>query len=213
MAYQIPYETETYRVEDALIAGNSRADNPVEFDLAPAGGSDLARLKSVLVASGGLMDEKWSPETQAATIAAMSTGNDVFTRTVLAVRGLTVPAALAVRVGIIPEVPERADAAGVVKPDPKAPVLISDGAQFARVSGFLSGVALGVAFRLIKISSQVDEVDPRFFVRPSGSPSPGTRKRTIGSATPVRKRSGKRGTAESQAPTVDQKPGTSSPSQ
>lgn len=198
MAHQIPYETDTFRPDDDLIPGNSKADNPVEFDLAPAGGPDLARLKSVIYASAGLTNEGvWSPDMQAAVIAAFDTGADVFDRCVTAIRGYSVPAVLAVRVGILTKLPLQADAEGKVKPDPKAPVPITTGPEFARIAGFQTALALSVAFGIMKISRQVERLDTRLFVRPSGSSSAGTPDAPNGTVSSVPKRPGRRGTAAS----------------
>lgn len=196
MSYQIPYDTDTWKPGDDLIPGNTHADNPVEFDLAPAGGPDLARLKSVLYASAGLTNEGvWSPDMQAAVIGAFDTGADVFERCVTAVRGYTVPAALAVRVGLLMKLPVIADADGHVRPDPQAPVPVTTGHEFAKVAGFQTAMALSLAFEIMKLSRQVARLDARLFVRPSGSSSAGTPDAPSGTARRVPKRSGRRGTA------------------
>lgn len=196
MSYQIPYDTDTFRPEDDLIPGNSQADNPVRFELAPAGGSDLARLKSVLYAAAGLTNNGvWTPDMQAAVIAAFETGSPVFERCVTAVHGYNIPAALAVRVGILAKLPVKAEDDGTVKPDPKAPVPITDGREFAKIAGFQTALALAVAFAIMKISRQVDNLDPRLFAGPSGSPSAGTPSGQTGTVRPVRKGPGRRETA------------------
>jgi hypothetical protein len=196
MSYQIPYDSDVYRPESDLIPGNEQADNPVEFDIVPAGGPDLARLKSVLYAAAGLSNERvWSPEMQAAVIAAFESGPGVFERTITGIRGFNVPAALAVRVGLIDKIPVRADGAGTVKPDPKAPVAINTGAEFSRIVGFQTALALALAFAIMKISRQVEQIDPRLFVQPSGSPSAETPGGPTGNAPTVRKRPGRRETA------------------
>ena len=198
MSHQIPYEDGTYRPDDSLIPNNTRSDNPVEFGIAPAGGSDLARLKSVLYASAGLTNEGiWSPDMQAAVIGAFETGADVFTRCVTWIRGFTVPAALAVRVGLLQKVPAVADADGKVRPDPKAPIPITTGAEFSKVAGFQTALSLGLAFEIMKISRQVNTLDARLFVQPSGSSSPGTPDAPTGSVTTAQKRHGRRETAGS----------------
>lgn len=196
MSYQIPYSEDTFRPEADLIPGNDQADNPVEFDLAPAGGSDLARLKSVLYAAAGLAnDGTWSPDMQAAVIAAFETGSPVFDRCVLGIRGFNVPSALAVRVGLLPKVPVKADANGKVAPDPSAPFPIVNGLAFAKIAGFQTALALAVAFEIMKISKQVEALDPRFFVQPSGSLSAGTPGAKTGTVPRVRKGPGRRETA------------------
>lgn len=197
MSYQIPYESALFRPDDGLIPGNSQADNPVEFDLVPAGGADLARLKSVLFAAAGLTnDGGWSPEMQAATVSAFDHGSGVFERTITGIRGFNIPAAMAVRVGLLTDLPKVADAEGKVRPDPKAPVPVTNGFEFAKVAGFQSALALSVAFEVMKISRQVANLDPRLFVRPSGSPSTGTPSGQTGTVRPVRKGPGRRGTAD-----------------
>lgn len=205
MAYQIPYSGATYRPPNDLIPGNQAADNPVEFDLVPAAGADLARLKSVIYAAAGLVDGSWSPDLQAAVIAAFDQGGDVFARTVTAVRGLTVPAAAALRFGVISELPKTAD---VPSGDPKAPVVISNGWDFSRVAGLLTALALALAFEVAKLS-KAEAVDPRFFGRPSGSSSPGTRRKRISTADSVPNGSRRPETAGSPAPTASPDPGTS----
>lgn len=195
MSYQIPYDTDTWKPDNDLIPGNAHADNPVEFDLAPAGGPDLARLKSVIYASAGLTNEGvWSPDMQAAVIAAFESGAEVFQRCVTAIRGFTVPAALAVRVGLLTKIPVAADAEGQVRPDHKAPVPITTGYEFAKIAGFQTALSLAAAFEIMKISRQVTSLDPRLFERPSGLSSPGTPDARIGTVKPVPKRPGRRGT-------------------
>lgn len=213
MAYQIPYESATYQPEDALIPGNSEADNPVVFEVVPAEGQDFARLKSVVFASAGLVAETWSEDMQSAVIAAFGTGAAVFERVVTSVQGLSVPAAMALRVGLITEIPTRADANGTIKPDPKAPVPIRSGREFSKVCGFMTAVAMGVAFKVLGISREVHGSDPRFFGPRSGSRSPETPIGTTGPARTARKRSGKRGTAARSGKTASPVPGSSSPSQ
>lgn len=197
MSYQIPYESDTFKPDNGLIPGNAEADNPVEFDLVPAGGADLARLKSVLYAAAGLANEGgWSPDMQAATVAAFDHGAGVFERTITGIRGYNIPAALAVRVGLLKELPKVADAEGKVRPDPKAPVPVTNGYEFAKIAGFQTALALSVAFAVMKISKQVADLDPRLFVRPSGLPSAGTPSGQTGTVRPVRKGPGRRGIAD-----------------
>lgn len=196
MSYQIPYECATFRPDNDLIPGNAQADNPVTFTLVPAGGADLARLKSVLYAAAGLTnDGVWSPDMQAAVIASFETGAPVFDRCVTSISGYTIPAALAVRLGFLVTLPSRADSDGQVRPDPKAPHPVVTGAEFAKVAGFQTALALSVAFEIMKISRQVDTLDPRLFVSPSGSPSAGMPGGPTGIAPRVRKGPGRRETA------------------
>lgn len=196
MSYQIPYESATFTPDDDLIPGNAQADNPVKFDLVPAGGPDLARLKSVLFAAAGLTgDGNWSPDMQAAVIGSFETGSQVFERCIVGISGFNIPAALAVRVGILTQIPVRADADGKVRPDPKAPVPVTNGVEFAKIAGFQTALALAVAFEVMKISRQVDKLDPRLFVRPSGSPSAETADGQTGTVRRVRKGPRRRETA------------------
>jgi len=196
MSYQIPYESATYKPDNALIPGNQESDNPVIFELEPAGGADLARLKSVLWASSGLVSEAtWTPDLQAAVIGSFDTGAPVFERCITSIQGLTVPAAMAVRVGLLAAVPVRADGDGKVRPDPKAPVPITTGLQFSKVVGFMTALALSLCFELMKISDQVAKLDTRLFAQPSGSPSTETPGRPTGTVRRARKASGRRETA------------------
>jgi hypothetical protein len=196
MSYQIPYEDATFTPDDDLIPGNLQADNPVKFELVPAGGPDLARLKSVLFAAAGLTNNGvWSPEMQAAVIGSFESGSGVFERCITAIHGFNIPAALAVRVGILNAVPVRADDEGKVRPDPKAPVPITNGVEFSKIAGFQTALALAVAFEIMKISKQVNALDPRLFAQPSGSPSAETAGGQTGTVRRVRKGPGRPGTA------------------
>jgi hypothetical protein len=52
--YHIPYHGHPgFRPLNELVPGNNVADDPVEFDLAPAWGPDLARIRSIITASPG----------------------------------------------------------------------------------------------------------------------------------------------------------------
>jgi hypothetical protein len=195
MSYQIPYESATFTPDDDLIPGNAKADNPVVFEIVPAGGSDLARLKSVLYASAGLTAEgTWSPEMQAAVIGSFDLGAAVFERCVTSVRGLSIPAVLAVRVGLLAEIPVRANDKGQVRPDPNAPVPITTGPEFTKIVPFQTALALTLCFEIMKISRQVERLDDRLFVEPSGSPSPVTPVALTGTVRRARKGPGRRET-------------------
>ncbi len=193
MAYQIPYHrSPKFRPTNDLIPGNDKSDNPVEFDLAPAWGADLARIRSIIAGSMGLsQDQDWSPAVQQAVTAALETGGAAFVNTVEAVRGLTVPAAMAVRAGIITAVPV---VPGTSTPDPGAPVPVVSGFHFSRICGAVPAMALHVALEIMGISAK-SEVDPRLFVQPSGSGGTGTPAATAGPVKGAQRRPRRRGTA------------------
>lgn len=170
MAHQISYRRNTYKAPDTLIPGNSTSSDPVEFDLCPAEGIDLARIKSILVSTAGIAgDTAWSPEVQEAVIKGFTIGAPAFVNTVEAVRGLTIPAVLAKRVGIIQEIPTHvAPGTTQVVPNFEAPIRIVNGLQFSAIAGFESTLAMFVASEITKLS-QLTSVDQRLFVQPSGS--------------------------------------------
>jgi len=187
MALHLSYATGTYRPPDDVIPGNAAAKDPVEFDLAPAEGADIARIRSILVAVGGTVSSQvqWGPAVQEAVVAAFSHGAPAFIDTVTAVRGLTVPAVMARRAGLIRDLPTRVQAgAGVAMPDPDAPVPIRTGLEFSRVCGFVSGLAMHVANEIVQLTNK-SGIDARFFARPSGSGGPEISAATSGSATPA----------------------------
>ena len=210
MSHQIPYATDTFRPVSDLIPGNETANNPVEFDLVPAEGSDLARLKSVMFAAAGLVNTStWTPEMQEAVIRAFETGAPAFVNKVEAVRGLTVPARLAKRVGIIQELPTHVpEGTTAPVPNPKAPVPVLHGLSFSKVCGFVPAMALHVAMKIVDLSAQAEAIDPRFFGQPSGSGGPGTAGQTNGTADNARRRPRRRRTAGGPARTESQQPGT-----
>lgn len=210
MSHQIPYHRDTFRPLSDLVPGNETSDNPVEFDLAPAGGGDLARLKSVVFATTGLVqDGSWTPEVQEAVIRAFETGAPAFVNTVESIRGLTIPAALALRVGIIQELPKHVPPGKAqVEPNPEAPIPVVSGLGFAKICGFVPLMAFHVAMKLVALSGKAEAIDPRFFGQPSGSGGPGTAEATNTTAGSVRRRSRRRGTAAGPAPVANQQPGT-----
>lgn len=196
MAYHVPYARETFRPVNDMLPGNETADNPVEFDIVPAWGADLARIKSIVFASAGLVNEfDWSPETQRAVIAAFESGAPAFQNTITAIRGLSIPAIMAVRAGLLPELPLKADGTNMV-PDPEAPYQVTTGIAFMRIVGALPAMGLHVASKIAKLSDQAEQ-DPRFFGQPSGSGGPGKGSpaagSTAGTALPTSRRRGTAG--------------------
>lgn len=212
---KLSYHRDTYRPGPDVIPGNDRADNPVEFDLVPAEGADLARIKSILVATSGLTsDVTWSPEMQAAVIAAFESGATCYVNTITAIRGLTVPAVMAVRVGIITadQVPVH-QPAGATAPvaNLDAPIAILNGFAFSRICGFSEVLVLAmmVAAELVKLSNRTT-VDPRFFAQPSGSLPTGTPGQGADStATPAPSAPASSGTAAGPGPKASRRRGTS----
>lgn len=196
MSHTVNYKTDTYKVEDGLIPGNSVAENPVEFDIAPAWGSDLSRVKAILYASIGVVsDQDWTRQVQDAVESSFENGAKCFVNTVTEIRGLSIPAAMAKRAGLL--VPPNADR-----------IPITTGEQFSRIAGAMTGIAFAVAMKITTLTGN-QEVDARFFMQPSGSGQTGTRRRkttTVGSA---RKGPRRRGTVASQAQTASPDPGTS----
>lgn len=154
--HTIPYSSGKVRIPDSLIAGNEQSDNPVEFDIAPAWGPDLARLRSVIECAA-VIEQNWAPEQQDVILKAFETSRGAFVNTVTAVRGLVVPAAMAKRAGFAVE--------------PKSETyVVTTGAEFGRIAGDpnLLSIALFVAFEVMKLA-QANAVDPRLFGLPSGS--------------------------------------------
>ncbi len=198
--FTVPYSTDTLKAPDEIIPGNSVADAPVEYDIAPAWGADLARLKSIVIASTGLTsDDTWTPQLQESVIKAFETGARAFVNTVPAIRNLYVPARMALRAGVI----------GRLSPgmnlDSQVPVI--NGTQFSAIAGAVAGQAFWLAMKIISLSNQ-QEVDPRFFEQPSGSGGPGTSAATTTTAGSARNGSRRRGTAAKQGKTGSRQPGT-----
>lgn len=216
MAYHAIYQPDTFRPQ----VGNDSTENPLEFDIVPAWGADLARVKSIVYSSMGLsQDQDWSPETQRAVGAAFEGGAVMFVNTVTAIRGLTVPAAMALRAGLIIELPFRvAPGQSEPQPDPQAPIPVTTGLQFSKLAGALVVIAFEVAMAIGKLSDRAN-LDPRFFGRPSGSGGRGPANQeattTAGTAPRGRKNSGtagRRSTPAADRPTdatAPDMPGTS----
>lgn len=177
MSVVIPFAEETFR--PLCVKGNHEADNPVEFDLCAVGGAAKARLKSIVIATSGLSDiGSWTEEVQRSVIAAFETGAGVFAEGVVAVRGLKVPMALALKVGLVAEIPRGLDR--------KSEFPITTGYEFARICGYWPIMSFELAMQLSRISGQAD-IDPRFFDWLSTSlVKPGSRPGIVGpvDATP-----------------------------
>lgn len=194
--YHVPYHRHPgFRPLNALVPGNDVADNPLEFDLAPAWGPDLARIRSIITASLGLSQEAdWSDQVQQVVISSFEHGAPAFINTIEAIRGLTIPAGMARRAGLI------TDANMPVKPgtkqvDADAPVAVTTGYQFSRICGALPAIALHVATKIAEISQKAEGIDPRFFAQPSGSGGNGMQAATAGTAASARRTPRRRGTA------------------
>lgn len=204
MAYEIPYHKSLYKIPDMVIDGNSTADNPVEFDLAPAWGPDWARIRSIIQATIGLaQDGTWDEATQQMVIASFEQGGQAFSNTVEAIRGLSVPAAMAIRAGILDELKPGQTLATQIP--------ITNGRQFSRICGALPTMALCVASEIAKLSNK-GEVDPRLFVQPSGSGSQATKAPKPSTAGSASRTSRRRGTAANRPAAGSQPAGTSPPS-
>jgi hypothetical protein len=187
MAVHIPFEREIFRPTNDQVPGNESDQNPLEFDLVPAEGPDLVRLKSIIYATLGLVQTaEWTEKMQEEVIGAFKTGQGLFTNTVLGIRGLFVPALLAHRAGLITELKNDQDQ-----------VAITTGAAFSAVSGYMVDLSLHVAFKIADLGKKA-KVDPRFFVQPSGSGGAVTGKRTRSTARPARNGSEGKGTAASR---------------
>lgn len=204
MALQLVYATKTYRPPNAVIPGNEESTTPVEFDLAPPEGQDLARIKSAALGLGGIsVDIPWTAEAQQAVTAALQGGALAFVNTVRAVRNLTVPAGMAVRVGLLAakDVPQHVPVPGQPPvPDHEAPIPIRTGAEFSRICSFVPPLAMMVANEIADLATATG-IDPRFFAPPSGSGGQGMPAATDGSATAVPPPPGANATAGSETST------------
>lgn len=202
MAFQLSYRTSTFRPSDDLIPNNSQAAIPVEFDLAPAEGPDLPRIKSVIVSSAGLTADGWSSTMQDTVIRSFETASAAFINTITAVRGMTIPVAMAARVGL--PVQEGATEVPIV-----------NGLGFTRVCLFPEMLPLSfqLAAEILKLTNSLT-VDPRLFAQPSGLQQPATASQGADmSATSAQDTPGGNGTAANRrARKAGLKPGTSHPS-
>jgi|WetSurMetagenome_2_1015567.scaffolds.fasta_scaffold391643_2 hypothetical protein len=206
--FNVPYSTDTIRIPNVLAPGNETSDSALEFDIAPAWGADLARLKSIVIALTGTADDRdlnsgnWSPEIQKAVIQAFETGAPAFINTVTAIRNLAVPGRMALRAGLVTAIDPKND----------QPVAVKTGEAFSRICGHseLTGIALFLALKIVTLSGQ-QNIDPRFFVQPSGSISPGMPEQKTSSVNGARKRSRRPGTADASGKTDSQPAGISQP--
>lgn len=177
MAYQQPYVQDTFRpTTDQGMPGNENDPNPVEFDLAPAQGEDIAHIKSMLVATIGLTSDNitWTEEAQNAIVSAFRTGAPAFISTVEAVRNYSVPAVLAKRVGFIQDYPTFTPAGtNTPQPNKQAKIPILSGLAWSKVCGFNLGLSLHLCRAIMDLTRQ-SGTDIRFFEPPSGSGSLGT---------------------------------------
>lgn len=199
--FDVAYSTDTVRIPDQIVSGNESSDSPVEFDIAPAWGADLARLRSVIEASEGMLTDDWSPERQASVSAGFTDGPKAFNNTILAIRNLWIPAAMAHRAGLI----------GTAAPG-AGKVPITTGEQFARICGApdLLGMALFVAYRIINLNRK-QQVDARFFAQPSGGGGTVSGHPTTTTAGAAKTGSRRRATAGSETEPDGQGPGMSRP--
>lgn len=188
MAYQLRYATKTYRPGNDVIPDNEASSTPVEFDLAPAEGTDLARLKSIIVGMGGLVaDMPWTADAQHVVTSSIQNGASAFTNTVRAVRNLTVPAGMALRAAIVAQkdIPKRVLVPGQPPaPDLEAQIPVRTGFEFARVCGFVPVLSMHLGKEILELTNE-SGIDPRFFVPPSGSGGQETPATPDGSATAV----------------------------
>lgn len=189
MAHEIPLTRSPYKVDDAIIPGNSTSETPVIFHLSPAGGADLARIKSIVVATLGLThDALWNADTQKTVAAAFQSAPNLFNDTVEEIEHLSVPCWMAKKKLLIPN-----DKHKDFKDDAQFP--ITTGVQFSIICGYVPGMAFVVAMEIAKLSKAAEEMDARFFGRPSGSSGATTRDQKGSSVRRAPKPRAKRGTA------------------
>jgi hypothetical protein len=207
MATHLRYTRHTFIVPDEVLPGNSTDAHPVRFHLAPAEGGDVARLRSVITATAGVVHGEWSPEVQRAVTAAFSHGAPGFIETIERIEGLTIPAAMALRAKVIEALPVVTKPGTGAAPDPDAPIAITSGAAFARICGFELILSTRVAQEILRITNETG-IDTRFFASPSGSPAPATPAATPIAATAAPTAPEGPATADSPAPTAPQPDGT-----
>jgi hypothetical protein len=153
MPATIPFSDETFRPICPL--NNDKSEQPVEFDICAVGGPSRARLKSIILATTGLASTTgWTPEVQESVIKAFETGAAVFADGITAIRGLSAPAGLLRKVGLIQELPKGVSV--------QSQIPITNGFEYSRVCGYWPILSFEVACAIARISGQA-EVDPRFF--------------------------------------------------
>jgi hypothetical protein len=153
MSAAIPFSRETYR--PLCIKGNATSESPTEFDLQAVGGASRARLKSIIIATSGLEHQgDWSPAVQEAVIKAFETGASVFAEGVTKIRGLTAPAALFQRVGLVVDLPKGLD--------PESQIPVTNGVEYSALCGYWPILSFELAMALARVSKQA-EIDSRFF--------------------------------------------------
>lgn len=193
MAFNLPLHDDIYTVPNSLIPDNIESQTPVRFHILPAAGADQARLKSLLVATTGLIGiDDWTPRMQEMVIKAFQNGGDLFTRTVEKIEGLTIPAKFAKRHMLAP--PSELEN----WKDPKAPFPIVTGTQYSQIAGYWPVLSLAVAYEIQKLTGEAQSLDGRFFQQPSGSSSTETPEKTNSTARSAKKRRGARATAGSK---------------
>lgn len=153
MSHTIPFAEKTIR--PLCVKGNEGAESPVEFDICAVGGAAKARLRSMILATSGLAEMgEWTDAVQKQVIASFENGAGVFIEGITEIRGLKVAAALALRVGILSEIPKGLDR--------KSDIPISTGFHFSKICGFWPILSFEIAMAIAEISGQA-EIDPRFF--------------------------------------------------
>lgn len=171
--YTIPFHETTYTPKS--IPGNETADKPVTFTLSQVGGPDLMRLRGLVYATAGFAHlNGWNKDVQANVLDAFRESPTFFVRGIDAIANLSVPAALARKVGLSTEGKDG---------DLLETVPIKNGVQFAAISGHVIPLAFEIAMQIATLSSDA-EIDTRFFGLASGSK--GSRTTPSGSARPVR---------------------------
>lgn len=200
MAMHVVFKENTYRIPDDFLPGNSTSDDPVEFDLEPAWGADLARIKSITYACIGVTQPgDWTPDTQQAVAAAFEHGAAGFIRTIREVRGLTVDPKVARRANLI----TNEQLAQLQKT--QQPFRVSTGAHYAAICGTLIATSILVAKEIAVLTDGAErDMDPRFFKQPSGSGGTVTEEKTpAGPATTARRRTRGRGTVAGDSTNVE----------
>ena len=193
MPYEIPFHNDTWRVPDEAIAGNSESDDPVEFNLDPPEGQDIYRLKLFVEAHSmlNMPVTRLSAQQQLSVDSAFKQGRRGFETTITAIRGLSVPMSLAIKRGLV----QKDKAQGASFP-------ITNGIEFSVIATHDSVLGVMVAAELLKLASEVDNVDGRFTKLLSGSGIPGMPGATSGNANTAQSAPGSSATAASPGSTA-----------